>query len=80
MFLSVNTYIYIYVYVFNVCLWLEAWYPIVRNFLLLIQYHAVCGGSLYCEIVFQIFFVQFLFVLSKCFIAYFMFIYLFYFN
>ena len=45
----------------NVSLWLEGWYPIVRNFLQLIQYHAVCGGSLYCEIFFQIIFSNFIF-------------------
>ena len=35
----------------NVCTWLKRWYPIVRNFLLLIQSHANCwGGPLLWEI------------------------------
>ena len=66
-----NLMIYICVCIYNVCLWLEGRYPIVRNFLILIQYHAVCGGSLYWEMFFADCFFMFF---SKCFIVYFNFI------
>ena len=61
--------------VINVCTRLVSWYPIVRNFLLLIQSHANCwGGTLLWdffpdEIFFQIFFhfFQMLYFLKKIF-------------
>lgn len=70
-----NLMIYICVCIYNVCLWLEGRYPIVRNFLILIQYHAVCGGEPLLWYFFQIFF-NFYF-LSKFFIADFIFFILF---
>ena len=37
--------VYMVCIVCNVCSRLVGWYPIVRNCLLLIQYHAICGGG-----------------------------------
>ena len=63
-FLPGHVYIYIYNNNNNVCTWLKRWYPIVRNFLLLIQSHANCwGGPLLWD--FSIFFSILIF--SKCF-------------
>jgi hypothetical protein len=76
-----NLMIYICVCIYNVCLWLEGRYPIVRNFLILIQYHAVCGGSLYWEMFFAdcffMFFPNALLLILILFIFYFYFIHFF---
>ena len=49
---------------FNVWEWLKRWYPIVRNFLLLIQSHANCWGGNSIVIFFSVF---------SCFFNYFLF-------
>ena len=57
--------VYMVCIVCNVCSRLVGWYPIVRNFLLLIQYHAICGGEPLLSDFFHFFFK--LSIFSKCF-------------
>ena len=68
---------YIYIYT-NVCTWLKRWYPIVRNFLLLIQSHGNCwGGTLLWD--FSIFFIfLFFFIFQLFFILFYVFLLLFF--
>jgi hypothetical protein len=51
---------------YNVCLWLEGWYPIVRICLLLVQYHAVCGGEPLLWVFFSRFVFSFFFQMFYC--------------
>ena len=66
--------------IFNVCTWLKRWYPIVRNFLLLIQSHGNCwGGTLLWD--FSIFFIFFIFFyFFKYFLFYFFLLFFFIFQ